>query len=518
MNIGESLPRNAQHFPDKRAIVDAHRTVTYRELHERTNRLANYLLNQDIRKGDLIGLSVGSRAEHFEALFAIAKIGAIAVPFDFNWSAQECEAMLRFFAPKAFFLETRKETEALSVIARQHILPGNLILVGPQYSPNSVIPSSVQPELVEGRTFESAISQSALGDPEVEVQGLDPFLLMITSGTTGFPKACSINHETYSLRCMNYGMTKGMHKDERALMTLPVHFNAGRGSVMSILYLGGTIFIEEKFDAERFLQTVEREKITYTMLVPTLCERLLRNERLDGYPKSSLRYLGITGGHLSKELARETRQRLCPDLFEAYASTDCGQITTIGQNDWEIHGDTVGKPIWCVLLRIADDDSREVPLGVEGEVCVRTPLAIQGYYQNPQATEEFLQGGWCHTGDIGFLDAEGYLHISGRKKNMVKSGGISVFPEEIEDTLRKHPDVADAAVVGFKSNEWGEGVKAFVVLNPGAECGAEALIQFCKQLLAPYKAPKAVEFLSELPRTGLGKIDRGKLEGMHSMK
>ena len=164
MNIGESLPRNAQHFPDKRAIVDAHRTVTYRELHERTNRLANYLLNQDIRKGDLIGLSVGSRAEHFEALFAIAKIGAIAVPFDFNWSAQECGAMLRFFAPKAFFLETRKETEALSVIARQHILPGNLILVGPQYSPNSVIPSSVQPELVEGRTFESAISQSALGE------------------------------------------------------------------------------------------------------------------------------------------------------------------------------------------------------------------------------------------------------------------------------------------------------------------------------------------------------------------
>jgi fatty-acyl-CoA synthase len=171
-----------------------------------------------------------------------------------------------------------------------------------------------------------------------------------------------------------------------------------------------------------------------------------------------------------------------------------------------------------VLLRIADDDSREVPLGVEGEVCVRTPLAIQGYYQNPPATEEFLQGGWCHTGDIGFLDAEGYLHISGRKKNMVKSGGISVFAEEIEDTLRKNPDVADAAVVGFKSNEWGEGVKAFVVLNPGAECGAEALIQFCKQLLAPYKAPKAVEFLSALPCTGLGKIDRGKLEGMHSMK
>jgi fatty-acyl-CoA synthase len=303
-----------------------------------------------------------------------------------------------------------------------------------------------------------------------------------------------------------------MNPDERALMALPVHFNAGRGSVMSILYLGGTIFIQEKFDAALLLQTIEREKITYTMLVPTLCERLLRHERLDGFDKSSLRYLGITGGHLSKDLASDMRRRICADLSEAYASTDCGQITTINGNDWETHGDTVGKPIWCVLMRITDDDGREVPTGSEGEVCVRTPLAIQGYYQNLQATEEFLQGGWCHTGDIGFLDDDGYLHISGRKKNMVKSGGISVFPEEIEDTLKKHPAVADAAVIGFKSQEWGEAVKAFVVLNTGANCSAEALIQFCKQSLAPYKAPKVVEFLSSLPRTGLGKIDRGRLE------
>jgi len=507
MNIGESLPRNAQHFPDKHAIVDAHRTVTYRELHERTNRLANYLLAQGIAKGDLVGLSVGSRAEHFEALFALAKIGAFAVPFDFNWSAQECEAMLGFFAPKAFFLETRKETDALTKLAREHVQRNNLLVINSS--------SSAHAEPVEASLFESVIIQSDPGDPGVEVQGLDPFLLMITSGTTGFPKACSIDHETYSLRCMNYGMTKGMNRDERALMALPVHFNAGRGSVMSILYLGGTIYIHEKFDAERFLQTVEHEKITYTMLVPTLCERLLRHERLNRYQTSSLRYLGITGGHLSKELARETRQRLCADLFEAYASTDCGQITTIGGNDWDTHGDTVGKPIWCVLVRIADDDGREVPLGSEGEICVCTPLAIQGYYQNPQATEEFLHSGWCHTGDIGFLDNEGYLHISGRKKNMIKSGGISVFPEEIEDILRKHPAVADAAVGGFKSQEWGEAMQAFVVLHHGVACSADALIHFCKESLAAYKAPKVVAFLSALPRTGLGKIDREKLEGMN---
>ena len=506
MNIGESLPRNAQHFPNKRAIVDAQRALTYRELHERTNRLANYLLAQGIRKGDRVGLSCGSRAEHFEALFAIAKIGAVAVPFDFNWSAQECEAMMRFFVPQAFLLETRRETQALSKIARDHVRSNTLLVIDSS--------SSVHAEPVEASLFESAIKQSDPHDPEVEVLGVDPFLLMITSGTTGFPKACSINHETYSLRCMNYGLAKGMHPDERALMALPVHFNAGRGSVMSILYLGGTIFIQEKFDASLFLETIARAKITYTMLVPILCERLLRHERLDEYRKSSLRYLGITGGHLSKDLARETRMRLCQHVSEAYASTDCGQITTISGDDWDSHGDTVGKPIWCVLVRITDDNGGEVPIGTEGEVCVRTPLAIQGYYENLQATEEFHQGGWCHTGDIGFLDNEGYLHISGRKKNMIKSGGISVFPEEIEDTLRKHPAVADAAVIGFKSQEWGEAVKAFVVLNPGANSSAEALIQFCKESLASYKAPKIVEFVSILPRTGLGKIDRGKLESV----
>jgi len=501
MNIGDSLFRNAQHFPEKRAIVDAGRSVTYAQLHERTNRLASYLLERGVAKGELIALSIGSRAEHFETLFAIAKIGAIAVPFDFNWSAPECEAMLEFFAPKAFFLENRKETDALAALAGKHMAAGNLIIVG-----NSAHPS--------GAGIESAIERSEPALPEVNVAGHDPFLLMITSGTTGFPKACSIDHQTYALRCLNYSISKGMNHNERALMTLPVHFNAGRGSVMAILFLGGSIIIQEKFAAERFLRTIEREEITYTMLVPTLCERLLGSGTLANYQTSSLRFLGITGGHLAPELARAARQRLSPGIFEAYASTDCGQITTVDANDWETHGDTVGKPIWCVLVRITGDDGNEVARGEQGEICVRTPLAIQGYYRNPAATEEFLAGGWCHTGDIGFLDRDGYLHITGRKKNMVKSGGISVFPEEIEEMLRRHPDVADAAVVGFKSPEWGEAVKAFVVLVGGANCRADVLIQFCKNNLASYKAPKVIEFCTRLPRTGLGKIDRAKLAAL----
>ena len=498
MIIGEALPRNAQHFPDKPAIVDQNKSISHLDLHLRTNRLGNYLIQQGVRKGDRVAVSCGSRSEHFEMLFALAKIGAIAVPFDYNWSAQECAAMVRFFKPEAFILEARSETQGLLKIAREHIASEKLL--------------AVDSASTDGVTlYEAALVSGAPRDPEIAAEGKDTFLVMITSGTTGFPKGCEINHETYALRSINNAITKGLNDHERALITLPLHFNAGRGSMMGMLYLGGTVFIQEKFNEEKFLSAVEEEQITYTILVPALCDRLLRYPRLDEFDKSTLRYLGITGGHLSREAATAVMKRICPHLYEAYASTDCGQITIINPEDRNSCPETVGKPIWCVLLKIAGDDQQELPRGEEGEICVRTPLAIQGYYNNSQATEEFFRGGWCHTGDIGVLDEKGYLTVSGRKKNMVKSGGISVFPEEIEDVLQKHPQVADVAVVGFKSPEWGEAVKALVVLKEPASCDADSLIRFCKASLASYKAPKVIEFIESLPRTGLGKIDRGKL-------
>jgi acyl-CoA synthetase (AMP-forming)/AMP-acid ligase II len=498
MIIGEALPRNAQHFPNKPAIVDQNKSITHLELHLRTNRLGNYLVNQGIRRGDRVAVSCGSRSEHFEMLFGIAKIGAIAVPFDYNWSAQECDAMMKFFEPGVFVLECRDETRGLFALAREHMATNKLLAIeGPHTDGNT--------------PYEQALASVSADDPEIAVDARDLFLIMITSGTTGFPKGCQINHETYALRSINNAITKGLSDEERALIALPLHFNAGRGSMMGMLYLGGTVFVQERFHEEEFLSTIQNERITYTMLVPTLCHRLLRYPDLNKFDTSSLRYLGITGGHLAREVASKVMERICPHLYEAYASTDCGQITIIGPEDRNISPESVGKPIWCVLLQIAGADQLEVPPGQEGEICVRTPLAIQGYYNNAQATEEFFGGGWCHTGDIGFYDDRGYLTVSGRKKNMIKSGGISVFPEEIEDALRKHPHVADVAVIGFESSEWGEAVKAFVVLNAGADCDADSLIAFCKTSLASYKAPKSIEFIASLPRTGLGKIDRGKL-------
>jgi acyl-CoA synthetase (AMP-forming)/AMP-acid ligase II len=499
MNMAEALARNAQRFPDKLAIVDQRRKLSHRDFHLRSNRLGNYLLRQGVAKGDRVALSCGNRAEHLEFIFALAKIGAIAVPFDYGWSAHEYAAMIDFFAPSAFLIEERSETQKVWELVHNRLSDTRILALENGSRAN-------------GTPYEEAIAASAAGEPMIDIDGKDPFIVMITSGTTGFPKGCVIDHETYALRSVNNAISKGLNDRERGLLTLPLHFNAGRGSAMSLLYLGGTLFLLDRFNEDTFIDILEHEQITYTILVPALCQRLLRHPKIERIDKSSLGYVGITGGHLTPQLAQEIMAKLSPHVYEAYASTDCGQIAILKPEDRATHGDTVGQTIWAVLIKILDDDCREVPAGELGEICLRSPMAIQGYYRNPEATEEFFHGGWCHTGDIGFLDSQGYMHVTGRKKNMIKSGGISVFPEEIEEVLSAYPGLADVAVISCQHPEWGESVQALVVPKAGAAIEPESLIRFCKERLAHYKAPKSVEILASLPRTALGKIDRGKLE------
>ncbi|MGH7874286.1 MAG: class I adenylate-forming enzyme family protein [Candidatus Binatia bacterium] len=498
MNMAEALARNAQRFPDKLAVVDERRQLTHRDFHLRSNRLGNYLLRQGIKKGDRVALSCGNRAEHLEFIFALAKIGAVSVPFDYGWSVREYHAMINFFEPSAFLIEERHETRNAWSLVQDRLDEKRILAIGAASA-------------TKATPYEEAIAQSASDEPTVDIDGKDPFIIMITSGTTGFPKGCVIDHETYALRSLNNAISKGLNDRERGLLTLPLHFNAGRGSAMSLLYLGGTLFLLDKFDDDTFVDILEREQITYTILVPALCQRLLRHPKLATIDKSSLSYVGITGGHLTPALAQAITEKLSPHVYEAYASTDCGQIAILKPEDRATHSDSVGQTIWAVLIKILDDDCQEVRAGELGEICLRSPMAIQGYYRNSEATEEFFRGGWCHTGDIGFLDSAGYMHVTGRKKNMIKSGGISIYPEEIEEVLSACPGVADVAVMSWRHSEWGESVKALVVPKSGTVLEPQHVIDFCKNHLASYKAPKSVEVVAGLPRTALGKIDRGKL-------
>jgi fatty-acyl-CoA synthase len=498
-NIGDGLVRNARRFPHKPAIVDAARTVTYRELDRRSNALARYFLSRGVACGDRVALACGNSAEHLELLFALAKIGAAAIPFDDRWTVREHGAMLDFFEPKACVLEERTAPAGVRDLAAERFEAGRCLIVGGTAAGGAM-------------SYEEAVTAGGNDAPPNSVRGEEIFIIMLTSGTTGSPKACVVDHQTYALRSLNNAVSKGLDDRTRGLVPLPLHLNAGRQSAMTLLYLGGTVFLPNRFDEDAFIETLERERITYAIVVPAMCGRLLRSPALDRSDRSALSFLGISAGHLAPAVAQEAIERICPNLFEAYASTDCGQMTILTPEDRAAHGDTVGRPIWAVLLATLDDQGRELAAGSPGEICVRSPMAIQGYFRDARATEEFFTGGWCHTGDVGFVDDEGYLHVSGRKKQMIKSGGISLFPEEIEAVLTAHPDVAEAAVVAVRHEQWGEAAKALIVLRPGATFERERLVQFCRQSLASYKTPKVIEVVSTLPRTALGKIDRVRLE------
>jgi acyl-CoA synthetase (AMP-forming)/AMP-acid ligase II len=232
------------------------------------------------------------------------------------------------------------------------------------------------------------------------------------------------------------------------------------------------------------------------------------------YDTSSLRCLAITGGKVHPAVLESIKEKITPNIYRTYASTDSGQMAISKPADMEAKPNAAGRPVWCVDLRIVGDDNRPLKVGEVGEIICQSPLATHGYYKNSEATNASFRDGWFYTGDLGYFDEEGFLFVAGRKKDMVKSGGISIYPLEIESVLYSHPAVLEVAVIGVPDAEWGEAVKAVVVLRRQSAATAEELIGFCKERLSPYKVPKSVEFRGSLPHTEIGKVNKVRLREM----
>ena len=493
--IGDALRRNAYKYPVKVALRDSAREVTYRELNERVNRLANSLLDRGIRKGDAVALLVGNRIEHLEIVFALAKIGALAIPLDVKWRSLEIGSTLSSLEPAALFVEQSCLQEWALAKEQKRLDSIKVIPVGDE-------------------SYNAMVESGNAEEPQAEVGEEDPLMVSITSGTTGFPKACLASHRTSVLHCLNNAIEKGLGVHDRALIASPLYFSHGRSYTLGMLYFGATVIVHSHFDPPAVLDAIERERITYLGAVPTMCERLVQAQREKRHDTGSLRCLAITGGKVHPTVLEDLKQTITPNIYRTYASTDSGQMAISRPSDMEKKPLSSGRPVWCVELRIVDDGGRPVPVKEVGEIICKSPLATQGYYKNPEATRAAFHNGWFHTGDQGYFDEEGYLYVVGRKKEMIKSGGISIYPLEIESVLYSHPAVLEAAVIGVPDPEWGESVKAVVVLKDGFRLRGEDLIGFCKERLAPYKSPKSVEIISSLPHTETGKVAKQQLKEM----
>jgi acyl-CoA synthetase (AMP-forming)/AMP-acid ligase II len=492
----DGLRRNAHKFPVKIAAKDKCRETSYGELNRRVNQLAHGLLSMGVRHGDAVALSVGNRIEHLEIIFATAKIGALAIPLDVKWKALELAAVLTALEPRFIILEQECAAEFEQARTLKDLSSVRSVSLSDDLSYSG---------LLNGRSWD---------EPQVKVDENDPFAVLLTSGTTGFPKGCLTTHRTFVFHCINNAIEKGLGAHDTAILSSPIYFNAGRSFTLGIVYFGGTMILHERFDAEEVLKTIEREKVTYVGAVPTMCERMLRVLESKSYDTRTLRCLAITGGKVHPAVLEALKTKITPNIYRTYASTDSGQMAISKPADMDAKPNAAGRPVWCVDLRIVDDQNRPVKVGDVGEVICQSPLATHGYYKNPEATNASFRDGWFYTGDLGYFDEEGFLFVAGRKKDMVKSGGISIYPLEIESVLYSHPAILEAAVIGVPDPDWGEAVKAVVVLKPQSLVTAADLISFCKERLSAYKVPKSVEFRSSLPHTEIGKVNKVKLREM----
>ncbi len=494
--MGDGLRRNAWKFPLKIAAQDRFRGINYGDLNARVNQLAHGLLSIGVKRGDAVALSVGNRIEHLEIIFAAAKIGALAMPLDVKWKALELASVIAALEPRFIILQE----DCVAEFAKAKELR--------DFSSLKTVCMSAD------LSYSGLLDGQSADEPDVHVDEDDPFAVLLTSGTTGFPKGCLATQRTFVFHCINNAIEKGLGAHDKAILSSPIYFNAGRSFTLGIIYFGGTMILHERFDAEEVLKTIEREKVTYVGAVPVMCERMLHVLESKKYDTSSLRCLAITGGKVYPAVLEALKKNLTPNIYRTYASTDSGQMAISKPSDLSEKPNAGGRPVWCVDLRIVDDDGKPVPLGDVGEIICQSPLATHGYYKNPDATGAAFRNGWFYTGDLGYFDEEGYLFVSGRKKDMVKSGGISIYPLEIESVIYSHPDILEAAVIGVPDPQWGEALKAVVVLKPGATLSESVLLGFCKERLSAYKVPKSVEFRDALPHTEVGKVNKVKLKEM----
>jgi fatty-acyl-CoA synthase len=499
MNMGESLRRNALKFSQKTAVRDERSELTYAELNGRVNCLANSLREIGLNKSDHVAVLLGNRNEHIEVLFALAKAGLVGLPFDPKWRGKEIAAAVRFFDISGIVAETSAVAAAEDAVS-QLDFRGPLVRVDGRSN-------QATPDGKGWHQYEDLVSRGSSGEPELEVNGADLFLIMITSGTTGFPKGCLSTHEKYVLICLNHGLQgQGSSSEDVELLVSPLCFNSGRSSALGHLFWGGTVILRERFDPVAVLETIQRDRVTYIALAPVAADRLLDAAVTRAYDTSSLRHLRKAGSPFHPSTVDGLIQFITPNIYQSYASTDAGSVSLLLPEDQIRKRGSSGKLIWAAESMITNDAGEPLSAGSVGEIVCRGPLVCAGYYKNPQANQTSFRNGWFLTGDLGYFDEEGYLYVVGRKKNVIKSGSVSIFPEEIQDVLQAHPKVREAAVVGVPHREWGEAVLAVISLATGQQSSEQEMIEYCRSRLAPYKAPKAVRLLADLPHTELGKI------------
>ena len=510
LTMGEILRNRAINNPtDMCAIaVEYDKRCNFKELNNRVNRLANSLLDMGVHKGDKIGIFMNDRLECLEILFAANKIGAVWIPFNYMFIAEEVKRQLEHSGPKLLFFDE----DAAGVIENLEKIGSDVekyIAVGGKKS------TAYTP-------YESLMKNSSEEEPkpQEEISSEDLAGIVYTSGTTGLPKGAMHTHRTLLGFAFNMLYDVGMVKEDRCLTPYPM-FHMG-GIIIGFLNVFGGVanYIFGKFDALKFINVLEEEKITLFFAAPTIVNALnsLPEDVKDKHKLSSTTRIWISSAPLYEE-TRDAFTKRWPHIgiLSSYTATEM-VFSCLRPKDQAVKPRCVGPAVFGSEIKLMDKDGQEVPHGELGAVYGRGISIFAGYYNNPEANEKSFRGEWVTCEDIGYLDDENYLYLVDRAKDMIISGGENISSMEVENILLQHPAIFECAVIGVYDEYWGEKVHAAVVLHPGQKVGPEEIIDWCRGKMEGFKRPKSVNFIPELPKSPAGKTLKRELREQYNLK
>jgi fatty-acyl-CoA synthase len=489
---------HAQVRPDRLAVADGRRRLTYGEFEREVNQVAHALSSLGVGPGDRVAIMLPNCVEYLVILQALPRVGASAVQIGTRLKTGEIEYILGNAQPRAFLYHAMFAGEVETACQR------------------AGVPAAARLEIDdEGGSYQALVgAQPGDQPPSLGGKTADSSVIVYTSGTTGKPKGASRNMSRTGLDAVaDMIASVGIQHTDVHLVVCPLYHSAAPAFALIMKSLGGSVVVTDHFDPEAILATIEREKVTCAFMVPTQLVRLtaLEPAARRRYDLSSLRWILSGAAPLTTETARRFQEAYGPILWNFYGATETGLVTLAGPGDHGSRPGTVGRVLTGNQIRVIGENGNELPIGGIGELYVRNSMLITGYHGDKASTDKAMKEGFFSVGDLARVDSDGFVYLASRVHDMVISGGVNIYPAEIEEHLHRHPDVMEAAVVGVPDDEWGERLVAFVVTRPGAGLTAEEVIQFCREGLADYKRPRQVEFMDALPRNPTGKVLKREL-------
>ncbi len=509
--VDDFLRRAAELYPEKIAVVDGDRRYTYRQLQERVNQLAHSLLKLGVKKGDRVCILSPNSHFFLESFYGTSQIGAILVPLNYRLVAADHQYIINHAGVKVVLVDYEFTGVVDDIRAELPTVEHWVVAQHDGPVPDGWV--GWEDLIAEAPTTKAAAAA------EIEMSENDVVSINYTSGTTARPKGVMLTHRNCYINAYNFIAHLRVTHEDVEMWTLPMFHCNGWGGVYAITAMGGTHAVIRAIDAEKIYELIEQEGVTFACMAPTVLSKILDYPDKDKHQITTKPRFVVAGAPPPAAFIQRLEEELGWEFIQIYGLTETAPLLTVCAPDFATkktdyarrsHAGVAGVGIDIVVL---DDEDQPVPRDGKsvGEICARTNVVFEGYWEQPEETAKAIRGGYFHTGDLAVWDEVGDINIVDRKKDVIISGGENISSPEVEDALYKHPAVLECAVIGVPSEKWGETPKALVVLREGEAATEKDILEFCREHLAHFRCPTSVDFVDELPRTATGKLQKFRL-------